>query len=166
MTGNQLYFNGPLVLNTNGGSGARIHAPATFALGSSCVHFNEATYPPGNANELMTPFSAAGDANHWPGPLCLAVMQDIGWTLAAGVGVPGLTMAAEPWAFPNPVIDVVHLAPLDGPPARLSVRDMQGRTIVHGVVGHDLDASGWPAGSYLVERRAGTLVQRAMVIKP
>lgn len=166
MTGNQLYFNGPLVLNANGGNGARIYAPGTFALGSSCVHFNEATYPPGNANELMTPFSAAGDANHWPGPLCIAVMQDIGWTLAPGVGIPTLGTAAEPWVFPNPVIDIVHLAPLNARPATLCVRDMQGRTIVDGVVGHDLDASGWPSGSYVVERRAGTLVQRALLIRP
>lgn len=164
MTGGQLRFNGPLVLAANGGQGARVYAPSTFALGSSCVHFNEATYPPGNANELMTPFSAPGDANHWPGPLGLAVMQDIGWMLAPDVGLHAPDEAARLAAWPNPVDDVLHLgaAPAE---AVLTVRDLDGREVLRTRATNAVDASGWCAGAYVLERRAGAVVQRTVVIK-
>ncbi|MCC7502412.1 MAG: hypothetical protein IT229_07765 [Flavobacteriales bacterium] len=104
MTGHQIYFNGPLVMAANAGNAPRIYAPTTYALGSSCVHLNEATYPVGNPNELMTPFSSPGAANHWPGPLCIAMMQDIGWTLAPGVGFAEnveTTEALQIWPIPT-----------------------------------------------------------------
>ncbi len=163
MTGNQLRFNGPQVLAANGGQGARVYAPSTFALGSSCVHFNESTYPPGNANELMTPFSAPGDANHWPGPLGLAVLEDIGWTLAPDVGVAEIG-TAQLLAWPNPLHDVLHLGPV---PAlgTVTVHDLSGRKLHEARRSGDLDASGWSAGAYVLELRTGNSVQRAVLIK-
>lgn len=86
-TSNQVFFNGAYAMAANGGSSARIYAPSVFALGSSCVHLNEATFPAGNTNELMTPFSTAGQSNHWPGPIAIGVMRDIGWTVAPDVGI-------------------------------------------------------------------------------
>lgn len=152
MTGNQLYFNGPLVLNANGGTGARIYAPSAFALGSSCVHFNEATYPPGNPNELMTPFSAAGDANHWPGALGLAVMQDIGWTLLPGVGLDEPMHAHAPGVWPVPAVEALHFSPLHGGrPATYIIRDMHGRAVAQGMSTGRIDLAGLPAGTYLLE---------------
>lgn len=106
MTSNQVRFNGPLAMAANDGNAPRIHSPSTFALGSSCVHLNESTYPESDPNELMTPFSNAGSAHHWPGPLCLAMLQDIGWTLAPDVGIAmDLTMTTPLRVFPNPVDD-------------------------------------------------------------
>lgn len=165
MTGNQLYFNGPLVLNANGGTGARMYAPGTFALGSSCVHFNESTYPAGNANELMTPFSSTGDANHWPGPLCLAVMRDIGWVLAPDVSVGGHAAEAPLAAWPNPVSELLHLGPATEINATLIVRDAQGRTILQDRARTELDVSGWRPGAYLLEQRTARSVQRTVIVK-
>ena len=132
MTGNQIYFNGPVVMATNGGNAPRIYAPTTYALGSSCVHLNEATYPAGNPNELMTPFSSAGNANHWPGPLCIAMMQDIGWTLAPDVGLAENVAATEALVvWPVPTEDLLHirgtLATRQGPG---TINDMHGCTVL------------------------------------
>ncbi len=111
MTGNQLYFNGPLVMAANGGNAPRIYAPSVFALGSSCVHLNESTYPAGNPNELMTPFNTAGNANHWPGALCIAMMQDIGWTLEPDVGLAENVEATEALhVWPVPTTDVLNIS--------------------------------------------------------
>ena len=111
MTGDQIYFNGPLAMAANGGNAPRIYAPATYALGSSCVHLNESSYPPGDPNELMTPFSSAGNANHWPGPLCIAMMQDIGWALEPDVGLAENEEAIEALrVWPVPTADVLNIA--------------------------------------------------------
>jgi hypothetical protein len=60
----------------------RIYAPGSWAQGSSYSHLNEATYPPGNVNSLMTPFLGFAEAIHVPGPLTTAIFTDMGWELA------------------------------------------------------------------------------------
>lgn len=165
MTSNQLRFNGPMAMAANGGEGPRIYSPSTFALGSSCVHLNEATYPAGNANELMTPFSSAGHANHWPGPLCIAMLADIGWTLAPGVG---LLEHPSPitWlvAWPNPVRDVLFLA---GMPqgASVEIRDALGHSVLNQRGSTTIDLSALAPGLYSVIARNGNATARSRVIK-
>ncbi|MBK8947717.1 MAG: T9SS type A sorting domain-containing protein [Flavobacteriales bacterium] len=151
MTGNQLHFNGPQVLAANGGTGARMYAPSTFALGSSCVHFNESTFPPGDPDELMTPFSSTGDANHWPGPLCLALMQDIGWVLAPDVSVQERPVAEVAQAWPNPAVDVLHVR-LPGlvPGEMLRIVDGTGRTVGRVAYGDPLSVGELAPGVYTV----------------
>ena len=78
LTSNSVYFQGTNVTAAIGGR-ARIYAPSPFAPGSSMSHLDEATYPEGNANALMTPFINFGEANHSPGPIVLAIFRDMGW---------------------------------------------------------------------------------------
>ncbi|MBK8497682.1 MAG: hypothetical protein IPL52_02405 [Flavobacteriales bacterium] len=92
-TCNQLTLNGANRTGREWRWLIRIYAPSTFALGSSCVHLNEATYPAGNPNEFMTPFSSAGHSNHWPGPIGLGMLRDIGWNLA-----PRWAWMNRPWS--------------------------------------------------------------------
>lgn len=164
MTSNQLRFNGALALEANGGDGPRIYAPAAFALGSSCVHLNEGTYPVGNANELMTPFSAVGHANHWPGPLCLAILQDIGWTLAPDVGIAehhARTGTLDLW--PNPAHAELHV----GTSAYSSViiGDMAGRPLLRAQGVSPIDISGLVPGPYIVTAQRDGLTMRGRLIK-
>ncbi len=122
MSSNAVNWGGALGLAASGGSTIRIYSPSAFALGSSCVHLNESTYPSGNPNELMTPFSSAGHANHWPGPICLGMLQDIGWTLAPDVGLeddPGRSLHV----YPNPASTELHVD-LAGQPTTLIDSDL------------------------------------------
>ena len=132
MTGNQIYFNGPLVMAANGGNAPRIYAPTTYALGSSCVHLNESSFPPGDPNELMTPFSSAGNANHWPGPLCIAMMQDIGWTLEPDVGLAENVNTIEALhAWPVPTEDILHIDFTGDMHDRVgTITDLHGRAVL------------------------------------
>lgn len=57
----------------------RLYAPATWDDGSSIYHLDDATYPAGDPNSLMTPFTGMGEAIHSPGPQVLAMMYDMGW---------------------------------------------------------------------------------------
>lgn len=88
----KLFVNPSILLNQNLTSGwlefdtqinasalPRLYAPATWDSGSSIYHLNEVTYPSGDLNSLMTPFSGTGEAIHDPGSNTLSIMNEIGW---------------------------------------------------------------------------------------
>lgn len=77
----QNFTSGWLVFNSklNEGSIPRLYAPTTWDSGSSIYHLNDATYPAGNENSLMTHAQSLGEANHDPGPKTLAILNDMGW---------------------------------------------------------------------------------------
>lgn len=81
LTGNSLYWNGMFGMDANGGNRPRIYAPGSWNGGSSYSHLNEGTYPSGSINSLMTPFIAAAEAIHDPGPIVLGMFADMGWSL-------------------------------------------------------------------------------------
>ena len=118
VTGADLTFAGPTVLDRNGGAGAPLFSPPAFDAGSSVSHFDEATYPPGSAEALMTPSLARGEAAHDPGLLALALMADLGWDIRLELS------PAEP---PSGVGDLaaagVRIAP-NPAGARLTVRGL------------------------------------------
>lgn len=74
-----LYFESPVAM-ANTGERPRLYAPSTFDPGSSIYHLNDAYYPTGNENSLMTHAVGFGEAIHDPGPLTRGIMEDIGWT--------------------------------------------------------------------------------------
>ena len=76
--GDNLFFNGP-ILQQKTGQKARLYAPSTFQSGSSTSHLDERTYPDGNPNELMTPEASNGVAVFNPGPITLAMFEDMEW---------------------------------------------------------------------------------------
>ncbi|OJJ14953.1 hypothetical protein BKI52_41100 [marine bacterium AO1-C] len=78
VTNNNLFFNGPTT-NTAAGStvGSKLHAPATFAPGSSIAHLDNIYN--NTVNSLMTSSVGAGVAEHNPGPVALAMLNDMGW---------------------------------------------------------------------------------------
>lgn len=154
-TCNNLNWNGPYALAASGGAEVRIYAPGVFALGSSCVHLNESTYPTSNPNELMTPFNSAGDVNHWPGPICLGILQDIGWTLAQGVGMQD--QAARPMLsiFPNPAEDQLFIRSPAGLANEIATLfDARGQLVAEVEAAAAIDVSGLSPGIYSVGLRS------------
>ena len=100
---NGVWFNGPLAVLQNGGNRVRIYAPATYQKGSSMEHLNEATFPANNPNTLMTPFESAAEVHHMPGPLTIAILEDIGWNVNHDVGFENMVSDLRMEIFPNPV---------------------------------------------------------------
>lgn len=74
MVNNNLYFRIPST-----GVRYRLFAPNPFQPGSSYSHLNEASYPKGNANSLMTPSISTGETIRNPGPMTLAMFKLMGW---------------------------------------------------------------------------------------
>ena len=75
LTSGELYFENLAVENTL----PQLYAPATWDEGSSIYHLDDTTYPEGDPNSLMTPFTGMGEAIHDPGPYTLAILDDLGW---------------------------------------------------------------------------------------
>ena len=91
LTGGNLFFSSPVVAAGNHpaiSTPAKLYAPSPWQQGSSYAHLDEAMYPPGNANALMTPMINTAEANHNPGPITSEIFTDLGWGPIGG-GAPG-----------------------------------------------------------------------------
>jgi hypothetical protein len=82
VTSDHNYFVGPDAIVANGGNRVRLYAPTTWDYGSSYSHLNEATFPAGDPNSLMTPQLGMAEAIHYPGQITLCLFQDMGWAAA------------------------------------------------------------------------------------
>ena len=76
-----LYWGGDNGFAANGVGRPRLYAPSNWSPGASYSHLREVSYPEGNVNSLMTPFVGTAESIHQPGPVSLAMLQDIGWGL-------------------------------------------------------------------------------------
>lgn len=77
LTGNKVFFFGPVVNALNNGTGIKLFAPSEWNNGSSIAHFDESFTP--QADALMTPYIDRGEAIHSPGKLARALLGEIGW---------------------------------------------------------------------------------------
>jgi hypothetical protein len=171
-TSNGLWFNAPKSYAANSNVRVRLHAPTTFALGTSITHLNESTFPASNPSTLMTPFISKGEINHDPGPVTLGILEDIGWTISYPIAVDDAAPSLHLQAFPNPCVDQLHLRfTSDGTPTRITVMDAQGRSLESwevnapaGTSGITWDASDLATGFFLVrvENDKGAVVKKVV----
>ena len=73
-----LFFNSPLAIEKTGEK-PRLYAPTTYQGGSSISHVNDASYPSGNPNSLMTSSASLREVIRDPGPLVKNMFADMGW---------------------------------------------------------------------------------------
>ena len=82
ITGIKLFWYGLETVEANGGRWAvLLWAPEEHSQSSSIAHLDYDAYPPGTSNALMNPSLATGEATHEPGPIVLAMLGDMGWTI-------------------------------------------------------------------------------------
>jgi len=83
LTDRGVFIDGPH-LEAATGKRAKLYAPGVWEPGSSNAHLDEDKYSPGSINALMTPYLFNGEAIHDPGPITVAILEDIGWSVAGG----------------------------------------------------------------------------------
>ena len=139
LQGGSLFFDDAGVRSQNGALPAPLYAPAVWDDGSSFSHWDETTFV-GDANALMTPFIARGEAYDSPGALTCALLEDIGWTLGDGCRravssePAALASGAAPeleLAGPNPFASstTLRLRLAEPQPVRATLHDALGRTV-------------------------------------
>ncbi len=106
---NNLYFNGAISTALNSGSNPKVFAPVTYDAGSSLSHIDENSFPLSSGNGMMTPFISSGEVEHYPGPLLLALLQDIGWLVDASAAIKESKHVIKLFVFPNPVLDQLNV---------------------------------------------------------
>ena len=93
----KLVWSGPLGIAANGGVKPLLFSPKKYEDGSSISHLDEDTFASSGPNAVMTPRLLAGEVFHDPGPLLLAMMQDLRAKPPVGiaVGIPQVVRNAE-----------------------------------------------------------------------
>ena len=93
----KLVWSGANGVAANGGVKPILYSPKKYEDGSSISHLDEATFDNAGKNAVMSPNLAAGEVFHEPGPLLLAMMQDLRVKPPVGiaVGIPQIVRNAE-----------------------------------------------------------------------
>ena len=94
LQGQVVRFAGSQASAANSGTAPRLYAPATWQSGSSYSHLDEATFPAGDPNSLMTPAIGPNEVIHAPGLVTLGIFADTGWVVGASLPpLPTLSIA-------------------------------------------------------------------------
>ena len=72
-----LFWIGENGKRANGGEKIKMYTPAIYEPGSSVSHLDETTFSKSGPDAVMTPNLDAGEVFHQPGPLLLAMMEDM-----------------------------------------------------------------------------------------
>ena len=74
---NDLVWGGPIGVKANGGVKPKLFTPDPYEGGSSVSHLDEKTFSKSGFDSVMTPNLDAGEVFGGPGPLLLAMMEDL-----------------------------------------------------------------------------------------
>ena len=80
-----LVWSGVNAVKANGGVKPKMYTPARYESGSSTSHLDEATFSKAGVDSVMTPSLDPGEIFKEPGPLLLAMMEDMRSKPPAGV---------------------------------------------------------------------------------
>ena len=110
-----LVWAGAIGVKTNGGVKPKIYTPSRYESGSSTSHLDEATFSNSGIDSLMTPSLDPGEVFKEPGPLLLAMMEDMRNKPPAGIATD---LPLSPRNVQAYVSDSAALVAFD-PPANL-----------------------------------------------
>ena len=80
-----LVWSGPLGIKANGGIKPKMFTPSRYQSGSSTSHLDEDTFSKSGLDSVMTPSLDPGEVFRQPGPLQLAMMEDMRNKPPAGI---------------------------------------------------------------------------------
>ena len=80
-----LFWSGDNAIKANNGIKPKLYTPSTYEPGSSISHLDEATFSQSADNAVMTPNLDSGEVFHLPGPLVLAMFEDMRQKPPAGI---------------------------------------------------------------------------------
>lgn len=135
MTGGNLFFN--IENKAFKDDLPKMYAPSLFRSGGSISHLDEIKYPKGSANSLMSPQIGIAEINHFPGPIILAILNQMGWPVnfysgSVVTSLVGQENTEKYILFPNPVVNEFKLiipAKYEGEIVKINIIDNSGRLI-------------------------------------
>ena len=87
---NTLYWSGSSAIAANSGNKPKLYSPSPYEDGSSIAHLDESTFDKRFADSVMTPNMDSGEVFSAPGPIALAMIEDMLRKPPAGIanGIP------------------------------------------------------------------------------
>lgn len=82
LTSGDVFVNGQFAVEALNGVLPELFAPNPFQGGSSIAHWDEATFPAGDPNSLMSPQVGTAESNFDIGDITRGHFRDMGWVLA------------------------------------------------------------------------------------
>ncbi|WP_340153657.1 choice-of-anchor D domain-containing protein [uncultured Marivirga sp.] len=80
-TGGDIFMGGNFAVSALNGQRPELYAPANFQGGSSIAHWDEAAFPAGDLNSLMTPQVGSAESNFDIGDITRGLFKDMGWQI-------------------------------------------------------------------------------------
>ena len=80
-TGGDLYMGGTFAVAALAGERPELYAPSTWQGGSSLAHWDEAAFPAGDPNSLMSPQVGSAESNFDIGDITRGLFKDMGWVI-------------------------------------------------------------------------------------
>jgi hypothetical protein len=80
-----LFWSGDNAIKANNGIKPKLYTPSIYEPGSSISHLDESTFSQSGENAVMTPNLDSGEVFHLPGPLVLAMFEDMRQKPPAGI---------------------------------------------------------------------------------
>jgi hypothetical protein len=118
LTSGQIFWGGPAATAAGGGQRPRLFAPPNWSPGSSISHLDNATYPAGDPDALMTPSIGTGENARELGAVTVAMTADLGWPLRDYASPPA---ANSTWAAYQPLNEQLEVFTI-GDDGALSLR--------------------------------------------
>ena len=88
---NSLVWSGANGIKANNGIKPKLYTPSNYENGSSVSHLDEATFASSGSDSVMTPNLNNGEVFHSPGPIAIAMLQDMMLKPPPGI----------PWGIPT-----------------------------------------------------------------
>jgi len=120
-----LVWSGARATAVNNGLNPLLYTPTVYEEGSSVSHLDEGTFSTSGVDAVMTPNLEAGEIFAGPGPLLLAMMEDMRSKPPAGIAVELPTIVRNPQAL---VADGAAIVKWD-PPANLRTAKVTAYTV-------------------------------------
>jgi len=112
---NPLVWSGEFGISANNGVKPKLYTPAPFEEGSSIAHLDERTFDSRNPNTMMTPNMDQGEVFPGPGPIALAMIQDM---LRKPPAIVASDIPAKPLNVRAVIGDKYAIITLDSPECR------------------------------------------------
>lgn len=112
---NPLVWSGEFGISANNGVKPKLYTPAPFEEGSSIAHLDERTFDSRNPNTMMTPNMDQGEVFPGPGPIALAMIQDM---LRKPPSIVASDIPAKPLNVRAVIGDKYAIITLDSPECR------------------------------------------------
>ncbi|MEK6155319.1 choice-of-anchor D domain-containing protein [Flavobacteriaceae bacterium 3-367] len=100
-TSGDVFVNGTFAVAALGGTLPELFAPNPFQGGSSIAHWDEAAFPAGDPNSLMSPQVGTAESNFNIGDITRGHFRDMGWVLAEQPPINAIPAAFNEEIFIN-----------------------------------------------------------------